>query len=384
MAGDGAGSDGTGEMGREVERLSSDLLERRVPSADAPPPPPAPPPPASPATSPPATPPAAPVDVVFEGLEDISADLGALDALSQPMAPASAPPSSNEQALDAVVTGVTEPTGDSGPSLSELATDASAAIAAPREPGAPYRRSHQRNVLVSAAALLVLVGFIAALLALQGGATPPGTPADPAAVAQAPAASPVEPSPVEPSPVDPSDSPTPEPTATPEPTVAPTPVPGNVTIRGPIDASEVSAVGMRVGTHEALLAFDPKGGPVSGTFTIELKEFPIGALLTGTFDGEDDPRFAEFKKCTVTLALVGKVNGTYDADTGKLSGKAAFKAATDDVDDCLKTRPANLSIDPDEVAKPTTVKWRAKFNGTRATGSLDMEPAMDFSATTQD
>jgi hypothetical protein len=157
-----------------------------------------------------------------------------------------------------------------------------------------------------------------------------------------------------------------------------------VTIRGPIDTSEVSAAGMRVGAHEALLAMDPKGGPVSGTFTIELKEFPIGALLTGTFDGEKDPRFAEFKTCTVTMALVGKVTGTYDADAGKMSGKAAFKAATDDVDDCLKTRPSNISIDPDEVAKPTTVKWRAKFNGTRATGSLDMEPVMDFSATVED
>ena len=66
-----------------------------------------------------------------------------------------------------------------------------------------------------------------------------------------------------------------------------------MTIRGPIDTSEVSAQpGMRVGTHEALLAMDPNGGPVSDTFTIEIKEFPIGALLTGTFDGEKDPEFA--------------------------------------------------------------------------------------------
>jgi hypothetical protein len=78
------------------------------------------------------------------------------------------------------------------------------------------------------------------------------------------------------------------------------------------------------------------------------------------------------------------VNGAYEADTGKLSGKAAFKAETDDVDDCLKTRPSNLSIDPDKVAKPTTVKWQARFNGTRATGNLAMEPAMNFSATIED
>ena len=131
---------------------------------------------------------------------------------------------------------------------------------------------------------------------------------------------------------------------------------------------------MRVGTHEAVLAFDPGGGPVSGTFTIEIKEFPIGLLLTSTFKGEKDPDFAEFKKCSVTLTLVGKVKGTYAADTGKLSGKAAFRAQTDDVDDCLKTRPSNLSIDPDKVVTPTTVKWRAKFNGTRATGSLAWSP----------
>ena len=38
MNGDGAGMDGTGDMDREVERLSGDLLEGRVPSADALPP----------------------------------------------------------------------------------------------------------------------------------------------------------------------------------------------------------------------------------------------------------------------------------------------------------------------------------------------------------
>jgi hypothetical protein len=83
------------------------------------------------------------------------------------------------------------------------------------------------------------------------------------------------------------------------------------------------------------------------------------------------------------LALVGKATGTFDADTGKLAGKAAFKAATDDVEDCLKTRPSNLSVDPDKLAKPTTVKWLARFNGTRASGSLGLTPAMDFSATTE-
>jgi hypothetical protein len=379
MTGDGAGSDGTGDMDREVERLSSDLLERRVPSGDAPAPP------ASPATlpaTPPAAPPAPPVDVLFEGLEDISTDLHALDVLSQPLAPttpsaAVASAASDQKALDGMLAGVTEPADGLGPLASEIATDASVAIAAPLGPGASYRTRHQRNVLMSAAALLVLVGFIAALLALQGGGGAPGTPADLAAVTQASAASPVDPSPVDPSLVAPPDESTP----TPEPTPTPAPTPGNVTIRGPIDASEVSAVGLRVGTHEALLAFDPKGGPVSGTFTIELEEFPIGSLLTSTFDGEKDARYAAFKKCTVTLALVGKVNGTYDFDAGKMSGKAVFKAATDDVDDCLKTRPSNISIDPDEFSEPTTVKWRAKFNGTRATGSLDLEPVMDFSAT---
>jgi len=84
------------------------------------------------------------------------------------------------------------------------------------------------------------------------------------------------------------------------------------------------------------------------------------------------------------MVLAGKVKGTYDEAAGKLSGKATFKAAVDDVDDCLKTHPSEISIDPDKIAETTTVKWRAKFNGTRATGSLDMEPVMDFSATIED
>ncbi len=68
------------------------------------------------------------------------------------------------------------------------------------------------------------------------------------------------------------------------------------------------------------------------------------------------PDFAAFKTCTVLLVLEGDATGTYDATGGKLSGKAAFHAVPEDVHDCLKTRPANLTIDPNEVAKPTTVK----------------------------
>ena len=41
LAKDDVGSDGTGEVEREVERLGGDLLEGRVPSSDAPAPPPA-------------------------------------------------------------------------------------------------------------------------------------------------------------------------------------------------------------------------------------------------------------------------------------------------------------------------------------------------------
>jgi hypothetical protein len=396
MNGHGAGSDGAADLGREVERLSGDLLEGRVPSADAP--------------TPPASPPAAPttpVDVIAPGLDDISADLHAIDVLTQPPAPtgpsaAEASAAISQRVVNTVVAGVTStdpgppPPGSTGPgsaeglrTVSAMTTHASTSLAEPLEKGASFGARHGRNLAVAGIAVVALAAFIGALLALQGGGGAPGTPADPAAVAQASAASPVEPSPVEPSPVEPSDAapsddPTLDPTPTSEPTPTPTPTPANVTIRGPIDASEMSGVGLRVGVHEALLGFDPKGGPVSGTFTIEIKEFPIGSLLTRTFGGEKDADYAEFKKCTVTMALVGKVNGNYAADTGKLSGKATFRAQTDDVDDCLKTRPSNISIDPDKVAKPTTVKWRAKFNGTRATGSLDMEPVMDFTATLQD
>ncbi len=402
MTGDGAGSGGTGDMDREVERLSSDLLDRRVPSADAPTSP------AAPATPPPATPAAPPVDVVLEGLEDISADLEGLAAVTRPTSTAaSAAGASTQRAVDSVVasiTGTQPGPGTVGPAgnvsadglrtVAAMTANAPAVLAEPLDADASFWQRHDRNVAMAGIAIVAMAVFIAALLALQGDGGAPGNPADPAALAQASAVlpadpsvvdtSPVDPSPVGPSPVAPSDEPTLEPIPTPEPTPIPSPAPGNVTIRGPIDASEVSWVDLRVGTHEVLLSFDSKGGPVSGTFTIEIKEFPIGSLLTATFDGEKDPDYDAFKKCTVTMALVGQANGTYDAATGKMSGKAAFKAAADDVDDCLKTRPSNISIDPDKVAKPTSVKWRAKFNGTRATGSLDMEPVMDFSATIED
>jgi hypothetical protein len=215
------------------------------------------------------------------------------------------------------------------------------------------------------------------------GLDPPTTPGTPIA-AGVPAAASTDPTPSPtPSPT-PEPTPEPSPTPTPEATPEPTPTPAGVVIRGPINTSAMSATGLTIGTHEARLAFDPDGGPVTGTFTIEIKRFPIGSLLTHLFAGDRDPDYAQFKRCTVTLALVGRVKGTYDAATGKLSGKAAFKAATDDVKDCLKTRPSNITIDPDKVAKPTTVTWRATFNGTRATGTVNLKPAMRFGAVTED
>ncbi len=57
---------------------------------------------------------------------------------------------------------------------------------------------------------------------------------------------------------------------------------------------------------------------------------------------------------------------------------------TDDVDDCLRTRPSNVTIGPDKVATPTTVTWRATFNGTRAAGVVALKPRADFTATIED
>ena len=177
---------------------------------------------------------------------------------------------------------------------------------------------------------------------------------------------------------------TPVTTPTVEPSQAPSPTPQSVTLRGPIDVTAMTRTGLKVGTHDVELVVFLDNAQVTGSFTIALDEFPIGSLLTMKFDGNDDPRFATFKTCTVRLVLEGAVTGTHDAKTGKLSGKAAFKSASDDVRDCLKTRPSNLSIDPDSVAEPTTVTWSATFSGTRATGLVDLKPAMPFSATVVD
>lgn len=172
-------------------------------------------------------------------------------------------------------------------------------------------------------------------------------------------------------------SPTPEPT----PTLGPPPI--DIALRGSIDAGPMAATGQTIGTHEVLLVLDPRGGSIGGTFTLGIERFGIGALLTRTFGGDDDPAFDVFQACTVTLTLAGVVSGVQDEAAGTLSGTAEFRATMDDVDDCLKTRPASVTIDPDKVAQPTTRDWRATFDGTTARGTIDLDPALSFAATVE-
>jgi hypothetical protein len=68
----------------------------------------------------------------------------------------------------------------------------------------------------------------------------------------------------------------------------------------------------------------------------------------------------------------------------KLSGTAPFEPTTNDVDDCLKTKPPNLTIDPDEAVDPSAVSWSASFDGTTAKGSIALDPKTPFEATREE
>jgi hypothetical protein len=140
-------------------------------------------------------------------------------------------------------------------------------------------------------------------------------------------------------------------------------------------------VGLEIGAHEVELLVFQDNGEVTGTFTIALETFPLGALLTGTFDEADNPKWAAFEKCTVRLVLEGDATGRYDPATGKLKGTAKFSPVVEDLRDCLKTRPSNVTIDPTDVAKPTTVKWSAAFDGKQAKGRVGLDPELPFAAT---
>lgn len=258
----------------------------------------------------------------------------------------------------------------------------------PREPrpapGSSFQVRHRYNEALTGVGIVALAAFVGAILFISGSTGSPA--ASPAASGAAVVAGPSAASTPSLAPTAvPSDASTPDPTpdASPAP-AASTPVAQSVTLQGPIDVRAMEKVGLEVGSHEVELLVFQDNGDVTGTFTIALETFPIGALLTGTFDEGDNPKWAAFKKCTVRLTLEGTAKGTYDPGTGKLKGSARFSPVVEDLRDCLKTRPGNLTIDPTDVAKPTTVKWSATFDGRKAKGTLDLDPKLSFTATPVD
>ncbi len=281
----------------------------------------------------------------------------------------------------------TAPTIPGGPSLSpdeivDLTLQRRAAAAADLSLGLPSAADPNRRVwIIAGTALVGLLGFLAALI-LLGGSPDSNTPAaSGAAIVASPTSVATQ---VATPDATPDATVEPTPASTTAATAAPTPVPQSVTLRGPIDVREYTRTGLQVGQHDLELVVFLDTGEVTGSFVIVLEEFPIGALLAGMAEnlgGGDDPDLAVFKKCTVRLVLAGDATGTYDAGTGKLSGTAEFDPATNDVHDCLKTRPSNLTIDPDDAVEASTVKWSAAFDGRQAKGKLGLDQALPFTAT---
>lgn len=272
--------------------------------------------------------------------------------------------------------------------------DADDMLLARPAPGSSFQVRHRYNVAQVGVGIVALSAFLGAILFVSGSTGPPAASpaASGAAVVVGPsgAATPVTPLP--------TPDPSPEPSAaatdpaTPPPTAAPTgapptAVPQSTTLRGPIDVRAMTKTGLTIGQHDLELVVFNDTGEVTGSFVIAIDDFPIGALLAGmaaNLGGGDDPDLAVFKKCTVRLVLEGAATGTYDATTGKLGGKVRFQPVSDDVHDCLKNRPSNLTIDPNDAVEATTVKWSATFDGRKAKGRLALDPVMSFSATAAD
>ena len=277
-------------------------------------------------------------------------------------------------------------TKDGRMNLDEVRVDLNAEDArmARPAPGSSAQVRHRYNNVLAGVGIVALAAFVGAILFVSGSTgSPSASPgASGVAVITGPTA---ESTPIVTPAAVPSEGSTPDPT--PDATQAPaasTSVAQSVTLRGQIDVRAMEKVGLEVGAHEVELLVFQDNGEVTGTFTIALETFPIGALLTGTFDEADNPKWAAFKKCTVRLTLEGTAKGTYDPGTGKLQGSARFVPVVEDLRDCLKTRPGNLTVDPTDVAKPTTVKWSATFDGKKAKGTLALDPKLTFAATPED
>jgi hypothetical protein len=368
---DGPAPDGHADdaLRSEVDRISGDILDGTLPSADAPSAPGSPLPSGGTASR------ADAIDramFVARTLDDIAAPL--------PSQAGPPPPGPSEaDVLDAWFAGV------------NAAYDPETAQKPAHGASPGMKRNYGRAV---AGVLLVgLAVFLGAFLALQGDDQPDaGTAAvqvrataTPTSAPSAPASSGPSDGPMATASLE-ADAPSSMPaTASASPgtiaTTAPgtTPRPQSLTLRGPIDTSAMTSAGLQIGQHEIELVVFLDNGSVTGSMVLALEEFPIGALLTQTFDGADDPDFAEFKNCTTRLRFEGDVTGAYTPSTGKLKGKVKIEPVSEDIHDCLATRPSNVTLN--SVTKTTTLGWSGTLKGSTATGRIATKPASPFTAT---
>lgn len=368
-----------GDIGPEAERLAGEVLDGHVPSADAP-----------------AASPAGPAGASSTAASDASAAERAWFVYRTAAEEGVPPPEEISTVLERVPLPPGPPqTQDDLAARVNSAVDAADRIMTEdaHEPPGSMKALMRRRVVAATFATVALLAFLGALITLtrpgpgdgttQGQAAASGVAPAPASSAAAPStiASPstaaASPGTASAAPSVPEDEPTPSPSPAATVTASPAPI-ASTTLRGPIDVSSFTKTGMEVSDHEITLLLFDDTGRTSGTLAIAIEDFPIGAVLTQAFGGADDPDYAEFKTCTVRMVLAGKVTGTWSPATGKLKGKIVVTPQPEDVRDCLKTRPSNVTVD--RIAKPSTLTWSGTFNGTRAAGRIDFKPAMPWSA----
>jgi hypothetical protein len=250
-----------------------------------------------------------------------------------------------------------------------------------RGPVPAAEQRSRRLWMVAGTALVGLIGFVGGLILLGGSGGSPSGSAAPgaAAIVASPSAGPTLAATPEPTPVA---TPTPGPTP-----AASTPAVQSVTLRGPIDVRAMSKAGLQMGQHDVELVVFLDNGKVTGTFVLVVEEFPIGELMAALdkgISGSNDAHFAAFKACKTRMRLEGDATGTYDPKTHRLSGKVVFQPVSEDVHDCLKNKPKQITIDPNDAVKTSTVKWSATFDGTKAKGTLALDPVTPFTATREE
>lgn len=152
-----------------------------------------------------------------------------------------------------------------------------------------------------------------------------------------------------------------------------------ITLRGEIEVTSMTAVGLSIPEHSVELVLFSDTGAVTGSMVIGLDPFPIGRILAGTFDAADDPAWAQFKDCTVRMTLDGVATGTYDPAGGTIQGSTLVTPVVEDVHHCVDTRPPNVSLDAN--TETSTFAWSANFDGRSAHGMAQLEPPTPFTAT---